>query len=176
LVLVPGAEPLPERLEMNKSLGLTAALAPVAAAELSLSRDVLPTLDLWRHQPDSDQLHRLVSSRTAGTWSALVHLDPDAGRWLLAAPGSARVALMSDQRLPGWWQFPEAERERVLVLTAEPGDVVLLGGPFPTGAEFSAAALSQAALGGASALADHLAAAAKAAGTGLAAIALEVSR
>ena len=181
LVVVPakdGSAPA-ERIELNNSLGLTAALAPAVASngsELSLTRDVLPTLDLWQSQPDSDQLQRLVNGRGTGTWSALAHLDTEAGRWLLASPGHGSLTLMSDLRLPGWWQFPADERERVLVLPAEVGDVVLVSSALPPGKDFSAAALAKAAVGGASELADHLAAAARAAGCALGAVALEVGR
>jgi len=164
-----------ERVSVSASLGLTAVLAPRALPGVAIDRDLLPTLDAWHDQPESDQLRRILGARSAGAWSTLIHLDPDSGRWLLAAPGAWPVRLASRQRLPPWWELPTSSSDdAVRVLTAEPGDVVLAHAPFPALPEFSAEVLAAAAEGGAVALADHLAAAARSHRCAVAAVALEV--
>jgi len=164
-----------ERVSVSASLGLTAVLAPRALPGVAIDRDLLPTLDAWHDQPESDQLRRILGALSAGAWSTLIHLDPEAGRWLLAAPGAWPVRLASRQRLPPWWDLPTPSSEdAVRVLAAEPGDVVLAHAPFPHLPEFSSEVLAAAAEGGAVAVADHLAAAARTHRCALAAVALEV--
>lgn len=164
-----------ERVSVSASLGLTAVLAPRALPGVAIDRDLLPTLDAWHDQPESDQLRRILGARSAGAWSTLIHLDPDGGRWLLAAPGAWPVRLASRQRLPPWWELPTpSSDDAVRVLVAEPGDVVLAHAPFPCLPEFSPEVLAAAAEDGAVAVADHLAAAARSLRCPLAAVALEM--
>lgn len=171
-LVIAGAESAPARIELNGSLGLTAVLAPHGHGEVSIERDLLPTIDAWHDQPDSDQLRRALGGR--GGWGAMVHLDPEAGRWLLAGPAGWPIALASPQRMPAWWSLPAGDEERVSVLAAEAGDVVLAAAVLPDGPEFTPQALAAAAAGGAAALADHLAEAARSGGHALAAVAVEV--
>ena len=159
---------------VNTTLGLTAVASGLADQEQVIERDLLPTLDAWHDQPDSDQLRRALGLRSGSGWKSFVHLDPEAGRWLLAAPGHWPLVLAASLRLPAWWTFPASVGDRVRVLAAEPGDVVLIGAPLPEFAGFSAPALALAADGGAAALADHLAETAIKHGCAVAAVALEV--
>jgi hypothetical protein len=164
-----------DRLEINTSLGLTALIAQHREVVQPVAPDLLPTLDAWQEQPDSTQLQRSLAARQPGAWSALAHLDPDAGRWMLAAPGADnRLVLMSTSRLPGWWPIRDHGDGPSRSLGAEAGDVVLVSTGLPEQPEFATAALTAAAEGGAVALAEHLAAAARRHRTPFAAAALEL--
>lgn len=163
-----------EQASINDSLGLTAVLAPRAQPGIAIERDLLPTLDAWHDQPESAQLHRLFGARNAGGWSTLVHLDPEAGHWLLAGPGGWPVRLASRLRLPTWWELTTQPDDAVRTLKAESGDVVLACAPLPDIPECTPAALKIAIDGGALALADHLAVAARRHGCALSAVVLEV--
>ncbi len=157
--------------ELSASLGLTALLT-AAERPASLERDVLPTLDAWQDRPESDQLHRVIAAR-GEVWGALAHLDAEAGRWLLTAPGGWLMAVVSPQRIPGWWTLADAGGA-VRTLDAEPGDIVLAATPLPTAPELAPPALTAVAVGGAAALAEHLATFAAAHRLAFAAVAMEV--
>ncbi len=104
--LVSTAGPRAGHVAVTTTFGLTAVASGLAGQELVIERELLPTLDAWHDQPDSDQLRRALGLRGGSGWEAFAHLDPEAGRWLLAAPGRWPLVLTAAMRLPAWWTFP----------------------------------------------------------------------
>jgi hypothetical protein len=170
-VIAPLARSAPY-VELHAEQGLTAVLAPAAIP--SLARELLPTLDAWQDQPDSDQLRRSLSGRT-GALAAMVHLEAGAQRWLLVGSGHRwPLVLISNQRLPAWWSFAGTGDDPVQVCDAEAGDVVLACAPLPDDPAFAPSRLAQAAGGGGRALADHLGEQAQRLGLPITAAVLEI--
>ena len=161
-------------VELNLDQGFTAVLAPASERQRPLTRDLLPTLDAWQDQPDSDQLRRALAERS-GAWAAMAHLDAAGQRWLLISTAQRwPLVLGSPQRLPAWWSFSGDDDDHHLhVIDAEPDDVVLIAAPLPDDPAFAPGALAAAASNGGEALASHLVEHARRLDTPIAAVVLE---
>jgi len=161
-------------VELNLDQGFTAVLATASERQRPFTRDLLPTLDAWQDQPDSDQLRRALADRS-GAWAAMVHLDAAAQRWLLISTAQRwPLVLCSPQRLPGWWSFTgDDEDDHLHVIDAEPDDVVLIAAPLPQDPAFAASALEAVANRGGEALATYLVEQARRLETPIAAVILE---
>lgn len=161
-------------VELNLDQGFTAVLAPAHERQRPLTRDLLPTLDAWQDQPDSDQLRRALAERS-GAWAAMAHLDAAGQRWLLISTAQRwPLVLSSAQRLPNWWSCTGDDDDHHLhVIDAEPDDVVLIAAPLPNDPAFMPCALAAAANNGGEALATHLVEHARRLGTPIAAVVLE---
>lgn len=175
LLVAEGSEAAADRLETAQSHGLTALITPATDRPVAILQEVMPAIDAWQDQADSEQLRRSVATRGPGLWKALVHLDADAGRWLLAAPaGDALVVVASAMRFPNWWRLTDPGDGAVRLLPAETGDVVVAITGLPDTPEFTPATLAGFAALGASALTDHLAGAIRPLGRPLTALIVEV--
>ena len=156
--LMNGERPTP-RIELSPALGLTALAIPAAlcgAPARSLERDLIPTLDAWQDRPDSEHFSRALDMADGG---ALAHLDTNAGRWLVVSSAIVTMALASPQRLPGWWNFARDGGQRVRIVLAEPGDVLIAAIGLPEDGECAPTRLAALAAHGGLALVEHLSAA-----------------